>query len=158
MSTIEERIEFPLCVVAWDKEGYKRKQEFVAELRTAPGLEVSDYLAKAGNDGSEFWLITIISSVANIATIVEFIYKFIRKKRKKTEGELKLIAGEDDKDVISENMTRREIKKLIETRSSYALLGKPILEKVNSKLEDNLVITQTAKKKGKRKVATKKTR
>ena len=93
------------------------------KLSGVPGFKISVLPCAAGSEGMEQWLITIIATVANIATIADFLYNYFRRKKKKenaTYEPVRLSADEWEKITLN-NLTREELIKVIETRRTYRL-------------------------------------
>jgi hypothetical protein len=136
MSKVIEKIQFAFYLNAKEQVGYTRRHWFIAELCFIPGIQVSAVDFAAGSDGSEIWLITIsiLSSMANVATIVDFLHKYLRKKRKKTENRevLTFSLDEEGEETLS-NMTKEELTKAIITRGSYSTWGKSLQKKTRNR-------------------------
>lgn len=119
--TFEEfQFEFYLTV---NEDGYRKRHAFVRKLNEMSGFQTSVLPSAAGSSGMEQWLITIIGAVSSVTTIADFLYKYFRRRKKKNATYESIRLSIDHRERIPlNNLTREELIKVIETRSSYRLI------------------------------------
>lgn len=122
-----EIVNFEFYVRAIDIDTYKQREEFLAELKSLPGLEVSSTCESAADTGIEQFVVNVIAAVGSITTIADFIFKYFRNKKrsKKTPGRSIVVYVPADGEIILNNLEMDEIVRVISTSSSYAILSKP---------------------------------